>query len=294
MKILVVGATGLLGYETCRRLTATHAVRALVRETSDPTRRAELEELGAELVEGDLKDPSSLTAACSGVQAVVATASSTLSRQDGDTIETVDRRGQLALVRAAGDAEVAHFVFVSFRRQEGVTHPLAEAKRAVEGELRSSRLTWTILQASYFMEVWLSPALGFEPANGTARIYGDGRNRISWISFRDVARVAAATLDRPEARNRILHVGGPEAVSPLDVVRTFEAVAATDIAVEHVPEGDLEAQLATATDPLQKSFAGLMLQYARGDAMDTSPVEELFPFQRTTIRDYAATQLKHT
>lgn len=291
MTTLVVGATGLLGQEICRRLGSTHRVRAMVRATSDASKRAELEALGVELVEGDLKDPASLTDACAGVQSVVSTASSTFSRQDGDSIETVDHQGQLSLVRAARDAQVEHFVFVSFSHQTGVTFPLGEAKRAVEQELATSGMAWTILQSSYFMEIWLSPHLGFDPAAGKARIYGDGNSRISWISFRDVARVAAASLDEPAARNRTIEVGGPEALSPAEVVRMFEIVSASDIAVEHVPEADLEAQLAVETDPLQKSFAGLMLQYARGDAMDVSGMKRLFPFRFTPVRDYATIQL---
>ena len=76
---LVIGATGLLGMEVCRRLKATaHPVRALVRRTSDAAKRAELQTLGAELIEGDLKDPASLRRACTGVQSVISTAVTTL------------------------------------------------------------------------------------------------------------------------------------------------------------------------------------------------------------------------
>ena len=116
MKTLVIGATGLVGLEVCRRLREAGAtVRALIRTTADAQKRAELERLGIELAEGDLKDPASLARACAGVQSVISTASSTLARQSGDSIETVDRRGQLALVDAARTAGVEHFVFVSFR-----------------------------------------------------------------------------------------------------------------------------------------------------------------------------------
>ena len=52
----------------------------------------------------------------------------------------------------------------------------------------------TVLQPSCFMEVWLSPALGFDPVRGAAMICGTGQNRVSWISGRDVARFAVAAL----------------------------------------------------------------------------------------------------
>ena len=57
MTYLVVGATGLVGTEVCRRLReAGHSVRALVRATSTPDKVARLEQLGAAIVTGDVKD----------------------------------------------------------------------------------------------------------------------------------------------------------------------------------------------------------------------------------------------
>jgi len=289
---VVIGATGLLGMEVCRRLKAAgRPIRALVRRTSDAAKRTELQTLGAELIEGDLKDPASLRRACTGVQSVISTASSTLSRQDGDSIQSVDRQGQIALIDAARAAGVQHFVFVSFRDNPSIQFPLTEAKRAVERHLKASGMAYTILQASYFMEVWLTPMLGFDYAAWKVRVYGDGNRKVSWVSYKDVARIAVAALDQPAARNSVLNVGGPQALSPRDVVRMFEAAGAAEITAEHVPETDLRAQLKSAADPLQQSFAGLMLQYASGDEMDLTHTLELFPIQLTPLRDYVAAQL---
>jgi uncharacterized protein YbjT (DUF2867 family) len=250
--------------------------------------------MGVELVEGDLKDSQSLTRACAGVQTVLSTATSTMSRQAGDSIESVDRAGQLALVETARRAGVQHFVFVSFRDNPAVQFPLTEAKRAVERAIKDSGMSYTILQSSYFMEVWLSPALGFDPGNGIVRVYGAGDNPISWISFRDVARAAAAAVAEPAARNQLVEIGGPQAFSPREVVRMFEAARAGDIAVEHVPESALAAQMAAATDSLQKSFAGLMLQDAGGDAIDPAHSRRLFPMQMTSVRDFITAQFVRT
>ena len=291
-KTLLVGATGLLGPDICRQLTAAgYEVRALMRRTTNEAKRAQLESLGVELVEGDLKDAASLARACAGVQAVISTASSTLSRQEGDSIESVDQQGQLALVEVARQAGVEHFVFVSFRENPGIQFPLTVAKRAVERALKASGMSYTILQASYFMEVWLTPALGFDAANGKVRLYGDGSRPISWISCRDVARAAAAAVTAGTARDTVVELGGPQALSQREVVRMFEAAGAGEIATESVPESALEAQMSAATDSLQKSFAGLMLQCAAGDALDNSTSSRLFPFQMTSVRDFITAQL---
>ena len=277
--ILVVGATGSLGGEICRLLSQRgKPVRALVRKTSNPDKVAGLKAAGAEPVRGDLKDPRSLDAACGGASAVISTASSTMSRQEGDSIESVDREGQLNLIAAAAAAGVKRFILVSFPSVE-VDFPLQSAKRAVEERLRRSGMTYTILRPTFYTEVWLSPALGFDAPNARAQIYGGGQNRISWISFHDVAQFAVAALDNAQAKDAVIELGGPEALSPLDVVRLAEQVTRKSFAVQHVPEDVLRAQYAGATDPLQQSFAALMLWYAQGSAIDMTGTLQAFPGQ---------------
>jgi uncharacterized protein YbjT (DUF2867 family) len=288
--ILVVGATGVLGGEVCRLLTQRgHPVRALVRGTSNPERVAHLKSVGAEPVRGDLKDRRSLDAACRGVGAVVTTASATVSRQEGDSIESVDRRGQLDLIAAAAAAGVKRFVLVSFRSVDG-DFPLQAAKRAVEERLRGSGMSYTILRPTFFTEVWLTPALGFDAPNAKAQIYGGGQNKISWISFQDVAQFAVAALDNPQAKNAVIDLGGPEALSPLEVVRLAEQVTRKQFSVQHVPEEALRVQCGSATDPLQQSFAALMLYYARGDVIDMQGTLRGFPgLQLRSVRQYFET-----
>lgn len=289
--ILVAGATGLLGGEVCRRLAAAgQPLRALVRATSDPGKLQALKNCGAELAPGDLKDRAALVAACRGAASIISTASSTLARQAGDSIETVDLEGQLNLVEAAKTAGVNRFVFVSFRNDPQVQFPLSQAKRAVEKAMRD--LDYTSLQASFFMEIWLSPALGFDYANAKARIFGSGENKVSWISFRDVAEFCIAALDHPAAKRATLEIGGPEPLSPLDVVGIFEKESGRRYEREHVPAEALRQQLDTSTDSLQKTFAGLMLQCSRGDAIDMRPILERFPVRMTSVRDYARQVLR--
>jgi len=53
------------------------------------------------------------------------------------------------------------------------------------------------------MEVRLSPAPGFDYANATARIYGDGKQPISWVSFANVAEMCVTALPSSVAPSRI-------------------------------------------------------------------------------------------
>lgn len=286
--ILVAGATGFLGGEICRRLTsAGRPVRALVRKTSDPATVAGLRALGAEIVEGDLRDPASLASACRGATAAVSTVTITRTRQPGDSLAATDERGQLALVDAAEAAGVEKFVFVSFSGGVGGEDALTHAKRTVEQRLARSRMRWTVLRPTCFMEVWLGPALGFDYPNARATIYGSGRNKMSWISLGDVAAFAVAALDNPAADNRTIELGGPAALSPLEVVDIFEEIGGKPFEVQHVPEEALRAQAAAASDPMERAFATLMLGYANGDEIPMDETLEQFPVKLTSVEDYA-------
>jgi uncharacterized protein YbjT (DUF2867 family) len=289
--ILVVGATGLLGARICERLRSEgKPVRAFVRQTSNPEKVNALKLLGCELTIGDLKDSSQIQTACQEISAVISTASSTLSRQAGDSIESVDLQGQLALANAARSAGVRRFIYVSFRDEPSVQYPLSEAKRSVERAIAD--LDFTSIQASWFVEVWLSPALGFDYINGRARIYGDGSKPVSWVSYRDVAEFCIAAVIRSLGNRSVLQVGGPEALTPLEVVRIFEQVSGRNFEVETVPEAKLREQLASANNSLERSFAGLMLQYAHGDAIDMRGLLKAFPMGLTSVREYARAVLE--
>src|SRR5215469_1656861 len=229
---LVVGATGLVGSEVCLRLLKRgRPVRALVRTTSDPAKVAALRSAGAETILADLKDPASLIEACRGVDTIISTASSTLSRQQGDSIESVDHLGQLNLIQAAKKANVERFIFVSFCVPTGLRFPLGDAKTSVEQALAT--LNYTILRASWFMEVWLSPALGFDYSNTTATVYGDGKNPISWVSYVDVAEMCVLASKHPATERKAIDFGGPAAVSPLEIITKFQQIGGKTFNVQH-------------------------------------------------------------
>ncbi|HKF06004.1 MAG TPA: NmrA family NAD(P)-binding protein, partial [Candidatus Sulfotelmatobacter sp.] len=154
--VLVVGATGVLGMEVCRQLAAAgKKVKGLVRTSSQEEKINGLSELGVEAVTGDMKDPQSLYRTFQNVDAIISTATSTISHQEGDSIETVDVAGQLNVAEAASAAGVQHLVFISFPPYPPMTpgFPLRSAKRTVESRLRSKNFTYTILQPTYFMDI---------------------------------------------------------------------------------------------------------------------------------------------
>ena len=288
--ILVAGATGMVGGEVCRLLRSERKpVRALVRSTSRADKVEALKAMGCEVVIGDLTDNASLARACAGARAVVSTVSSMPFSWSPplNTVATVDRDGQKRLIDAAAAANAHRFCLVTFSGNIDQPFPLRDAKRAAEAHLRASGMPYTILRPSCFCEVWLSPAVGFDAVGGRVTIYGTGENRISYISFADVARFIMAALDSTTAANTTLELGGPEALSPLDVVRIFEKLSGTHFQVQHVPVDALEQQMAAAPDDMQRSFAALMLACAAGDEIPMAGVLKRYPVQLTSVADYA-------
>jgi NADH dehydrogenase len=249
---------------------------------------SKLKTLGVEIVEGDVRDPASLDAACKGVEVVISTVSAMpFSYQPGvNDVQTTDLDGVSNLIQAAKANQVSHFVYTSFSGNIDMDFPLRNAKREVERRLQESGLVYTILRPSYFMEAWLGPAVGFDAANAKAVIYGAGQNPLSWIALQDVARFAVASLDHPAAKNATLELGGPEALSPLEVVKLFEGANGRAFELQFVPEEALQAQQAAATDPMQQSFNALMRCVAAGDPIEMSATLRTFAIQPTTVAGY--------
>ena len=285
--ILVAGATGVLGTEIVRRLTARgERVRALTRVTSTPEKVERLKRFGAEIVQGDLREPRSLLAACVGADAVISTVTTILTSQPGDSFEATDGEGNKSLVDAARKTGVRKFIFISFDTSKSVDNPLTRAKQNTEDYVKQSGLDYTILHSTLFCESWLGPMLFCDPEAGTAKVYGKGTDKLRYVTVADVAEFAVQSLTNPTARNAVIPVGGPDEISQRDAVRIFEEAFGRKFNVIEVPEATLEAQWSAAENPFDKTFAGLMLGVARGFDSGMQPPFADFEVRLTSPREY--------
>ena len=285
---LVVGATGLVGQQIALGLRRQgRDVRALVRGGTRHEKAGPLASAGTSIVDADLAKPETIPAACAGVDTVVCTATSMPQCID-DGLRRVDHDGVLALIESAERAGVRHFVYTSYSGNIRVDSPLETAKRACEKRLLASKIRVTILRPSYFFEMWLSPALGFDPANGRARIYGTGDAKVSYISLHDVVAFALAVAANPSHPSVFLEMGGPEPLSQLDAVGIFEQALRKKIELDGVPLAALEEKH-RSPDPPQKTFAALMIAYANGDAIPGSlETARRYGVTLHSVREFAA------
>lgn len=234
--ILIVGATGDLGSRITDRLIAQgEDVRLLIRPGHGKGDRLPHD---AERVTGDLKDPASLAVACAGVHTVVTTANAS-ARGAPDTVESVDLIGNRNLIEAAEAAGVGRYLFVSaLGAHPDHPMPLLRAKGVAEQRLRSSSMTWTVLQPNVFMDKLIPIVVGEPALSGRpVTLVGSGRRRHSFVAMEDVAAYACAALTHPQAASQTLVVAGPEPLSWYDIVAAFENELRTSVPVQTVHPG---------------------------------------------------------
>ena len=285
--VVVVGATGMLGGEICRRLRARgEHVRGLVRSTSDPSARAGLEDAGVHCHVGDIEQPASLDACFEGASVVVTPASSFPHDPRPDAIERVDRAGQLAVVDAAERAGVERVVYVSFPPAT-LDHPFQRAKRAVEARLRCATLEHVILQPEKFMDVWFSVLLGFEPERRVT-LYGGGLAPQAWIAVGDVAEVAVQAVRSAAAGNQTIPFGGPERLTQREVVAIYERTLGHAIATEVMEASAIEAMMADAPTPTVESLGGVLLEATEPSGVEWPAFADTFDMRRTSVAEFAA------
>jgi NADH dehydrogenase len=279
--ILVVGATGSLGGKIVDGLLARgDSVRALARNGSA---YRPLQEAGAAVVLGDMRNAASLAEACRGVDVVISTASAT-NRSD-DTPENVDARGNENLVEAARQAGVAHFILIStIGASLASPVPAFRAKAAAESAVRESGIDFTIFQPNAFMDVWFGMLIEMPVATGQpVTLVGESRRRHSFIAERDVMRFVLAATRTPASRNQTLMIGGPTAVTLREVVAAYEAALGRPIEVRSVAPG---APIPGLPEPVWGIAAALE---SFDSAMPMEALANAYDVSLTSAQQFAAT-----
>jgi len=225
---LVTGATGGIGRRVVRLLREREQpVRTFVRLTS---RYGELEQRGAEIFIGDLRQDKDIQKVCKGVQYIISTHGS------GTDAQALDYRANIELIDQAKENGVQHFVFISVlgadRGYEDAQ--VFKAKLAVEKYLQASGLNYTILRPSGLASNLIPLAEQFRQT-GIYLLNGDANNRTSIVSTDDLAQIAVDSVTVEGARNQIFPVGGPDILKREDIPRIFSRIFNIDPIVINPP-----------------------------------------------------------
>jgi uncharacterized protein YbjT (DUF2867 family) len=230
--ILVVGATGTLGSRVVRELVRRgRNVRALVREGTDASA---LSAQGVEVVRGDLVKPESLDRALAGADALVTTAAGYTRRRKGDSLESVDDRGNRNLVDAAARAGIGRFVFTSILTCDQAREvPHFWQKKLIEDYLEASDLPFVSLRPGAFIggqDFW-SKTL----RKGRLTVLGSSSVPWSYVHIDDVARHLAEAVDGAEAVGRRIDIGTDRPVSQQEIAALFAAILGREIRLRTPP-----------------------------------------------------------
>lgn len=276
--VLIVGATGSLGGSITQMLLAEgKPVRILARARSNYT---PLTNVGARAVLGDLKERASLDAACRGVHVVITTANSAL-RGGADNPQTVDLEGNRNLIDAAKAAGVRQFVFVSAMVADPRSPvPFLAAKGKTEEYLVGSGIPYTILAPNAFMDFWIAVYIGLPALKGQpVTIVGEGNRKHSFIACDDVARFTLGSIDKLEAMNRKLFLGGPEPITLRDAVAAYERALDKSILVRCMRPGE-------PLPGLPESVWGLAASFDAYDSpVDMAEMARIFGVRLTSLED---------
>ena len=194
---LVTGATGSLGHRIVEQLREQdRSVRAFVRLTSN---YENLENRGAEIFIGDLREERDIVKACQGVKYIIS------SHGSGSDAQALDYRANIDLIDRAQENKIEHFVFISVLGVDRSYQdsPTFKAKREVEKYLIKSGLNYTILRPSGFANNLLPLAKRFKET-GFYLLVGDAHNRSSIVSTDDLAEMAIASVETEAAKNQSL------------------------------------------------------------------------------------------
>ncbi|MCL5279680.1 MAG: NmrA/HSCARG family protein [Planctomycetes bacterium] len=275
--ILVTGATGKQGGSVARELLARgYRVRAMTRHPEGEAGQG-LAELGAEVVRGDLDDPTSLAEAVKGVWGVFS-----LQNTWEAGVEREEEQGK-RLARIAQEAGVQHFVYSSVGsadRSTGIPH--FENKWRVEETVRSLDFpSYTIVRPVFFMENFLTP--WFKPGldEGKLTVGIKPATVLQMIAVRDIGKYGAWAFDNHEALNgRAIDIAGDAHTMP-ETARIIGAAAGRKI--EFVP---------TPIEEVRKSSEdyAMMLEWfdAVGYDANIKKLSEESGIQPTTLADWAA------
>jgi nucleoside-diphosphate-sugar epimerase len=214
MRIVVLGATGVLGRPVVARLLArSHEVVGVVR---DPARLAPRS--GFTAVQGDILDPASLTAPLAGCDAVLhlATAIPRTGAPSGWSMnDRIRREGTVNLLAAAQHSGRPRYIQQSVAMllagphdvvadEDAPLRPSArlESARDMEDAVRASGLPWVILRGGAF---YGRGSGRMEDLNRLARegrmtIPGDGGDYISLIHVEDMADAVVRATESGAAR----------------------------------------------------------------------------------------------
>ena len=192
MKVLVIGASGLLAKPVIRSMDqAGFQLRLFSRSVNQSMFDKEFE-----LVQGDVFNLNDLNKAMTGCDAVhisLSTANEALAAKI--VIDSALQKG-IKLISTISGCTVS---------VENRWFPMIENKYQAEQTIINSGIPYMIFRPTWFFE-----SLDLMIRDGKAMLLGKQPNPSHWVAADDLARMVATAYRKPEAKNKVFFIFGPE------------------------------------------------------------------------------------
>ena len=206
--IAIIGATGKTGMRVHQRLQQQgFSPRALSRGSQPGF---------------DWTRPETWHAALQGMDAVYITYQPDLAVPSAEQ----DIEHLIDIARQAG---VSHLVLLSGRGEDG-------AQRA-EDRIMASGLDWNVVRCGWFMQNF-SESFMLDGILSRHLVLPEAKATEPFIDVDDIADLVVASLTRPELRNRLFEVTGPELLSFADCVQSIAAAIGEPLIYQPIPLED--------------------------------------------------------
>ena len=272
--ILIIGATGQQGGAVASALLAQgQKVRVMSRT---PEKAAGLAHAGAEVVQGNLTNPSDVQAALQGAQGVFA-----MSTPFEAGMEAEVRQG-IMLADAAKQAGIAHYVYTSVgsaHRHTGIPH--VETKWTVEQHIRQIGLPATILRPVWFMENFTTFAK--PSADGVLMVPMKPSRKLAMVALKDIGAFGAAAFLRPkDFLGQAIDLAGDELTMDETAAQLTTAIG-RPIRFQEFPMEQAEAALGHGFATMFRWFNEV------GYAIDIPALKRQFGIPLTTFAEWVKT-----
>jgi uncharacterized protein YbjT (DUF2867 family) len=234
--ILVTGATGFVGSHLVTRLRKENLpVRAMVR---DLRKAAQLADLGAEVVQGDITDAASLQSAANGAERVVHLVG-IIQETASASFQKIHGEGTRNILDAAKKANIRHFFFQSaLGTRPGAKSRYHQTKWEAEELVRASGIPFTILRPSLIygpgdqFTIRLSEMIRLSPV---LPIIGSGKSKIQPIFIDDLVTCIVKAVTSECCLNEMYEAGGPDQLTYEEVTRAIAEALGVRRPKLHVP-----------------------------------------------------------
>jgi uncharacterized protein YbjT (DUF2867 family) len=204
-RILVIGATGLLGEPVAIHLKQTsYDVRLMVRNVEKAAGRFND---GFEIVEGDILDTESIKKGMDGCFGAHINLSGETEQVGVENISSAAASMKLQRITYISGTSVA---------EENAWVPVMKRKFFAEKAIRESGVPYSIFCPAWFMEILHKYVRG-----NRAFVFGKQPNPYHFIAADDYARMVATSYGLDEAINKRFIIHGPEGVLFHEAVKQY-------------------------------------------------------------------------